>query len=349
MENHIVIMAGGIGSRFWPMSTPECPKQFIDVMGCGSTLIQLTAQRFEGICLPQHIWVVTSERYVDIVKEQLPQIPHSNILAEPCMRNTAPCIAYVSWKIKNKFPDANVVVTPSDQLVTDVEEFKKIISKGLIFVSKSQTILTIGITPNHPATGYGYIATSEVAHQHILKVNEFREKPDLKTAKGYLKAGNYLWNAGIFIWHIDTIISALYQYTPNIASLFSSINTYLYTEQETQYIKEYFPDCPNVSIDYAVMEKADNVFVYPASFGWSDVGTWGALKALLPQDERGNATIKSDIKLYDCDNCIVYTPHVQQITIQGLSECIIAEHNGKLLICRLVEEQRIKEFSNAYK
>ena len=341
-------MAGGIGSRFWPMSTPECPKQFIDVMGCGKTLIQLTAERFNGVCPPENIWVVTSAKYTEIVKDQLPQIPECNILAEPCMRNTAPCIAYVSWKIKMRHPNANIVVTPSDQLVIDTSEFKRIIKKALVFTENGDAIVTLGMKPNRAETGYGYIASGEAValDKEICYVEAFKEKPDKATAEKYLAAGNYLWNAGIFVWNVKTISAALRMYASGIAEIFDKIYPDFYTERESEVINRFFPDCENISIDYAVMENAEEIYVVPAEFGWSDLGTWGALRGLLPQDALGNASI-GNVKLYDSTNCMVHVAQEKKVVIQGLDGYIVAEQDDTLLICKLEEEQRIKEFSTS--
>ena len=347
MDNHIVIMAGGIGSRFWPMSTPECPKQFIDVMGCGRTLIQLTADRFDGVCPRENVWVVTSEKYIDIVREQLPEIPESNILAEPCARNTAPCIACACWKIKKKHPNANVVVTPSDALVIDTGEFRRVVEKALRFTDNSSAIVTLGIRPTRPETGYGYIAAGDsiMTDKEIFTVDAFKEKPDRETADRYLAEGGYFWNAGIFVWNVRTITSVMRVYAPGIAQIFDRIFPDFYTEKENETIKKLFPTCEAISIDYAVMEKAQEIYVLPASFGWSDLGTWGALRGLLPQDKSGNATVGPDVRLYESKNCIVHTSEEKRVVIQGLDGYIIAEKDQTLLICKLDEEQRIKEFS----
>ena len=347
MDNHIVIMAGGIGSRFWPMSTPECPKQFIDVMGCGKTLIQLTVDRFKGICPQENVWVVTSEKYISIVREQLPEIPESNILAEPCARNTAPCIAYACWKIKKKHPNANVVVTPSDALVIDTAEFRRIVEKALHFTAESSAIATLGVRPTRPETGYGYIAAGDaiLADKEILKVDAFKEKPDKDTAEAYLSAGNYFWNAGIFVWNVRTITAVMRVYAPGIAQIFDRLFPDLYTEREDEVIRKFFPTCESISIDYAVMEKAEEIYLLPASFGWSDLGTWGALHGLLPRDNSGNAVIGQDVRLYESKNCIVHASEEKRVVVQGLDGYIIAEKDNTLLICRLEEEQRIKEFS----
>ena len=318
METHIVIMAGGIGSRFWPMSTPECPKQFIDVTGCGKSLIQLTVERFQGLCIPDNIWIVTSEKYKETVRKQLPSVPPHHILTEPVARNTAPCITYACWKIKKHHPDANIVVTPADALVINTDEFRRVIAKALLMTDQSKAIVTIGIKPCRPETGYGYIAAGEEVDQDIRKVDEFKEKPDLKTAQQYVDAGNYFWNAGIFVWNVKTIEEAIRRYAPGIAEVFDRIYPEFYTEREKETIEELFPACESISIDYAVMEKAERIYVLPAEFGWSDLGSWGSLHSLLPKDNRNNAIVGENIRLYECNNCIVHTPHLKQAVIQGL-------------------------------
>lgn len=344
MSTHVVIMAGGIGSRFWPMSTPEYPKQFIDVMGCGKSLIQLTVNRFAPLCPIQNFWVVTSEKYVEIVKQQLPELPESNILAEPVARNTAPCIAYACWKIKQHHPQANIVVTPSDALVINTTEFQRVIAEALDFTKESNAIVTIGIQPTRPETGYGYIC-AENQETTIKKVSAFKEKPNLETAQQYLQEGNYFWNAGIFVWNVQTITEAIKRYTPSLAATMEQMSQSFFTEQESEVVKQLFPTCEKISIDYAVMEKADAIYTLPAEFGWSDLGSWGSLRTLLPQDEQGNAKVGNNIKLYNCSNTIVHTAEEKKVVVEGLDGYIIAEKNGALLICRLEEEQRIKEFS----
>ena len=347
METHIVIMAGGIGSRFWPMSTPECPKQFIDVTGCGKSLIQLTVERFQGLCIPDNIWIVTSEKYKETVRKQLPSVPPHHILTEPVARNTAPCITYACWKIKKKHPNANVVVTPSDALVINTGEFRRVVEKALRFTDNSSAIVTLGIKPTRPETGYGYIAAGDqiMTDKEIFTVDAFKEKPDRETADRYLAEGNYFWNAGIFVWNVRTITSVMRVYAPGIAQIFDRIFPDFYTEKENETIKKLFPTCEAISIDYAVMEKAQEIYVLPASFGWSDLGTWGALRGLLPQDKSGNATVGADVRLYESKNCIVHTSEEKRVVIQGLDGYIIAEKDNTLLICKLEEEQRIKEFS----
>lgn len=345
-QNHIVIMAGGIGSRFWPMSTPEYPKQFIDVMGVGKSLIQLTVERFLPLCPIQNFWVVTSEAYTDIVKEQLPELPESHILAEPEARNTAPCIAYACWKIKKQHPDANIVVTPSDALVINTTEFARCISAALEKTAQGNAIVTLGMKPSRPETGYGYIAALDDADvKGICKVEAFKEKPNLETAKAYLDAGNYFWNAGIFVWNVETITAAIRRYAPQIAGVMDELEPALFTKQEEKELKRLFPTCEKISIDYAVMEKAQDIYVLPAEFGWSDLGSWGSLHTLLPQDENGNAEVGKRVQLYNCRNCVVHTAEETQVILEGLDSYIVAEKNGRLLVCRLSEEQHIKEFA----
>ena len=347
MENHVVIMAGGIGSRFWPMSTPDMPKQFVDVMGVGKTLIQMTVDRFAPVCPKENFWVVTGRKYVDIVKAQLPDIPEDHILAEPAMRNTAPCIAYACWKIRQRHPQANVVVTPSDALVLDTAEFARVISKALDFTAQGRRIVTVGIKPSRPETGYGYIAAGEAVSGggEILKVDSFREKPSLEVAKEYLAAGNYLWNAGIFVWNVDTITSELRTHTPALADVMDEMSSAFYTAEEEAVVGELFPTCEKISIDYAVMEKADCIYTIPADFGWSDLGTWGSLRTLMPQDEDGNAVVGCDVRLYDTKGCIVHAPGTSRVVVQGLEDCIVAEHNGCLLVRRLDHEQNIFKYN----
>lgn len=345
MGNHVVIMAGGIGSRFWPMSTPDMPKQFVDVMGVGKTLIQMTVERFAPVCPIENFWVVTGRKYVDIVKLQLPGIPGDHILAEPAMRNTAPCIAYACWKIRQRHPQANVVVTPSDALVLNTAEFARVISKALEFTADERRIVTIGIKPSRPETGYGYIAAGAEVSDEIMKVDSFREKPSLEVAKEYLAAGNYLWNAGIFVWNVDTITSELRTHTPALASTMDKIAESFYTSEEDAVVGELFPTCEKISIDYAVMEKADCIYTVPADFGWSDLGTWGSLRTLMQQDENGNAAVGADVRLYDTKGCIVHAPNAKKVVVQGLEDCIVAEHNGCLLVCRLDHEQNITTYS----
>lgn len=347
--NHVVIMAGGVGSRFWPMSTPDCPKQFIDVLGCGRTFIQMTFDRFKGLVSPENVWVVTSAKYADIVRRQLPEIPVTNILLEPCRRNTAPCIAYVSWRIKSQDSNANIVVTPSDHMVTDVITFQKVIQDALDFTSESDAIVTLGMTPTRPETGYGYIqadfASPSMKNKNIFAVDKFREKPDLATAKEYVKQKEFLWNAGIFVWKAETIVQSIRIYQPEMAEIFDGLVPVYGTEEEQRRIDEEFPKCNNISIDYAVLEPAEEKFVYPASFGWSDVGTYGSLFTLLEKDASNNAVVGQRVDLYDSSNCIIHTSDERRVVIQGLDGYIVSEKDNTLLICKLANEQEIKKYS----
>ncbi|MGL5681629.1 MAG: mannose-1-phosphate guanylyltransferase [Marinifilaceae bacterium] len=334
-NNHLVIMAGGVGSRFWPLSTPEKPKQFIDILGTGRTMIQMTVDRFKGIIPTQNIWVVTSAKYKQFVEEQIPGIPTQQILLEPCMRNTAPCIAYVTWKIKQHNPDANLVVTPSDHLVTDVIEFQRIIRDSLAFTATQDNILTLGMLPTRPETGYGYIKQCE-GDTSIVKVAAFKEKPDHATAEQYLAVGGYYWNSGIFIWNVNTIEKAFRTFEPEIAALFDHLSSSFYAEQEQADIDGMFPTCKSISIDYAIMERANNIYVLPASFGWSDLGTWRSLYEQLPKDENGNAVIGGyDGSIENCSNCLVYLPNGIFFNIQNQSKQIIIQRMSMLYINNL--------------
>ena len=349
-NNHLVIMAGGVGSRFWPMSTTEKPKQFIDVLGVGRSLLQLTFDKFKGICSPENVWVVTNRSYKDLVLEQLPEIPVTNILCEPCRRNTAPCIAYVSWRIKSKDRNANIVVTPSDHIVTNCEEFKRVISQCLKFTSETDAIITLGMKPTRPETGYGYIqadlSSCSPRNKEIFRVDSFREKPDLETAKKYIQNKSYFWNAGIFIWSVNTIVNAFRIYQPAISKIFESLQPVYGTPKEQEEIDLRFPECENISVDYAIMEKAEEIFVCPADFGWSDLGTWGSLLVQTKKDLYGNGVIGENVSLFDTHNCIVHTLDKKKVVIQGLDGYIVADDGNKLLICKLSEEQRIKQFSS---
>ena len=334
-------MAGGIGSRFWPLSTPEYPKQFIDILGCGRTLIQLTVDRFEGVCDPDNFWVVTNASYVDIVKQQLPQIPAEHILAEPAARNTAPCIAWACWSIRKENPDANVVVTPADAVVMNPIEFRRVIGNALEYTKDTDAIVTVGIKPSRPETGYGYVETSETVSGEICSVKEFKEKPDLETAKEYVAKGNYLWNAGIFVWNVNTIVDSIIRYKPGIAMDMDAI-------QATGDVDKIFLQCEKISIDFAVMEPASiegKVFTHPADFGWSDLGNWASLHDRLKKDENNNASV-GYVSFFECSDCIVHTESANRVVLQGLDGYIVSEKDGQILVCKRSDEQRIKEFSH---
>ena len=341
LNNHLVIMAGGVGSRFWPMSTAERPKQFIDVMGVGKTLLQLTVERFGNLIPAENVWVVTNKDYAETVKEQLPNVPAGNILCEPCRRNTAPCIAYVSWRIKSKDSKANIVVTPSDHVVMNTPEFQRVIRECMLFTSESDAIVTLGMKPNRPETGYGYIqgdlSASTLRNKEIFRVDSFHEKPDLQTAQQYIKNNSFFWNAGIFIWNVHTIVNAFRMYQPMLAKTFESMNSIYGTDKEQEVVNEVFPECQNISVDYAIMEKAEEIYVCPADFGWSDLGTWGSLLQQSHKDLYGNALIGPDIAMFESHNCIVHTTQEKRVVVQGLDGYIVAENNDTLLICKLSE------------
>lgn len=347
-RNHLVIMAGGIGSRFWPVSTPENPKQFHDIMGVGRTMLQLTLDRFEGVVPPENVWVVTGANFAQLVREQLPEVPAENVLLEPCGRGTAPCICYVSWKIKMRDPHANVIVTPADHDIKDVELFRRTISECAAFAAETDAILTLGMKPTHPATGYGYIRADlrypVLRQQSIFRVDAFREKPDVDTAREYVKQNNYYWNAGIFVWNVSTIVNAFRVYCREISTIFESLQNVYDTPKEQETINEVFPTCPKISVDYAIMEKAEEVFVYPVDFGWSDVGTWGSLHAQLAKDAHGNAVVGNDVHVVESENCIIHTTTCKNVVVQGLDGFIVVEKDGNLLIARMTEEQRIQSF-----
>lgn len=348
-NNHVVIMAGGVGSRFWPMSTPERPKQFIDVLGVGRSLMQLTLDRFEGVVPMENVWVLTNRDYADVVAEQLPEIDRSHILLEPCRRNTAPCIAYVSWRIKAQDPKANIVVTPSDHIVLNTAEFQRVISQSLSFAAETDAIVTLGMKPTRPETGYGYIqadlSNPSMRNKEIFSVDSFREKPALEVAQEYIRQNNFFWNAGIFIWNVETIVNAFRIYQPAMSRIFESMLDVYGTEEEQAKIDERYGDCESISVDYAIMENAEEIFVFPADFGWSDLGTWGSLLQQTQHDKFGNSLIGENIHMYDSSGCVVHTTNEKKVVIQGLKDYIVAEKDNTLLICQLSEEQRIKQFS----
>lgn len=344
-------MAGGVGSRFWPMSTTENPKQFIDVLGVGRSMLQLTLDRFKEVVPMENVWVVTSEKYGKMVAEQLPEIPVNHILLEPCRRNTAPCVAYVAWRIKKENPKANIVVAPSDHLVLNGKEFERVINNTLSFTAETDAIVTLGMKPTRPETGYGYIeadlSTPSARNKELFRVDSFREKPDLSTAQRYIKKPNYFWNAGIFVGSVSTFVNAFRIYQPEISQRFENLLPIYGTDQEQEMINKVYPECENISIDYAIMEKAEEIFVQPADFGWSDLGTWGSLHENSKKDIYNNVLIGENIHMFESTNCVVHTTQEKKVVVQGLDGYIIAENDDKLLICKFTEEQRIRQFSEA--
>jgi len=343
-NNYCVIMGGGIGSRFWPFSRTHLPKQFLDFFGTGRSLLQMTYDRFAKILPKENIIIVTNESYAGLIKEQLPELSDSQILFEPQRRNTAPCIAWASYHIRSKNPNANIVVAPSDHLILNEEEFVNTIQKGLNFVKDKKALLTLGMTPNRPETGYGYIQIGDDVIGNIKKVKTFTEKPNLELAKVFLQTGEFFWNSGIFLWNVNSIIAEFEKQLPEVADLFASGNDVYNTPGEQEFIARNFPACPNVSIDYGIMEKAAEVSVLCSEFGWSDLGTWGSLYDISPKDSDANATLKCESLIYDSRSNMIVLPKGKLAVVQGLEGYIVAESDNVLLICKKEEEQRIRQF-----
>ena len=346
MKNYYaVIMAGGIGSRFWPISRSAHPKQFIDILGTGKTLIQTTYDRFLKIVPAENIFIVTNETYTDLVKEQLPGIQSNQILGEPVMRNTAPCIAYACHKIKMLNPEASIVVSPSDHLILNPERFIEDIRNSLEAASRNNCLITLGIKPSRPDTGYGYIQfTEETIDNDFHKVKTFTEKPNLEIAKTFVQSGDFLWNAGIFVWSAMSIISAFEQYLPEMNDIFKEGDKLYNSEKEEAFIRHAYYQCTNISIDYGIMEKADNVYILPTDFGWSDLGTWASVYELAEKDYLGNAVIPPDkVIMYDSSNCMVNVPKGKLVILQGLDDYIVVEANNTLMICHKDQEQSVKQ------
>lgn len=345
-KNHYVaIMAGGIGSRFWPMSRTALPKQFLDVLNTGKTLVQWTYDRYAKFIPAENIFIVTSEEYVDIVKQQLPILPVENILAEPSKKNTAPCIAYISFKLAQMNPDAKCIVAPSDHLILEEDRFQSIALQALDFVDNIKALATLGIQPTHPNTGYGYIQYEglEVA-KDVYKVKTFTEKPDLEIAKTFLASGDFLWNAGIFAWKISNILTAFEKYQPEMFELFDQEKLHFNTTGEHGAIQRIYPLCTNISIDIAIMEKANNVYVMPASFGWSDLGTWNSAYENMEKDYLGNAVASNNVIVIDATKCMINSPKNKLVLVQGLDDFIVIDTKDVLLICSRDKEQSIKEY-----
>lgn len=342
---YAIIMAGGIGSRFWPISRTSHPKQFIDILGTGKTLIQNTYHRFLKVCPKENIYVVTNEIYTDLVKQQLPGMADQQILTEPVMRNTAPCIAYGCFKIESLNPDAVIVVAPSDHLILDESRFVSTIEKSLQTAGDNNCLITLGIKPSRPDTGYGYIQyTGQSLNGDFFKVKTFTEKPTLEIAKTFIQSGDFLWNAGIFVWSAKAIVKAFSQYLSDMHEIFAEARSVYNTEGEKTSIHKSYLQCTNISIDYGIMEKADNVYVLPSEFGWSDLGTWASIYDLAEKDYVGNAVIPSDkVIMYDSSNCMVNVPAEKLVILQGLHDYIVVESNNTLLICPRDQEQNVKK------
>ena len=344
-NNYAIIMAGGIGSRFWPISRTAHPKQFIDILGTGKSLIQNTYDRFLKVCPKENIYVVTNEIYTGLVKAQLPDMADQQILTEPVMRNTAPCIAYGCFKIESLNPDAVIVVAPSDHLILDEAAFVSTIEKSLDVASKNDCLITLGIKPSRPDTGYGYVQyTQQTLSDDFHKVKTFTEKPSLEIAKTFIQSGDFLWNAGIFVWSAKAIVNAFNHYLPDMNEIFAEARPVYNTADEKAHIHKSYLQCTNISIDYGIMEKADNVYVLPSDFGWSDLGTWASIYELAEKDYVGNAVIPSEkVIMYDSSNCMVNVPADKLVILQGLHDFIVVESNNTLLICPRDQEQNVKK------
>jgi len=328
---YAILMAGGVGSRFWPVSTTDFPKQFHDMLGSGETLIQKTFSRLSRLIPAENILILTNERYNDLVLQQLPMVTPEQVLLEPAMRNTAPCILYASLKIKKQNPNAVMVVAPSDHCFD--------------FCEKEKALMTLGIQPTFPNTGFGYIEFDKVDANPIKKVNQFREKPDYETAKSFLEAGNFLWNGGIFIWSAQSITEAFEKFQPQMNALFQNGFDSYNTTDEKQFILDNYPNAENISIDYAVMEKANNVYVLPATFDWNDLGTWGSLHEKLDKDHQNNAVVNATVILENASNNIIRSNAQKLVVIDGLDDYIIVDNDSVLMIYPKSKEQDIKRIT----
>lgn len=343
---YVVIMAGGIGSRFWPKSRTANPKQFLDILNTGKTLIQLTYERFRTIVPEENFYVVTADDYETLVQEQLPDLVDYQILKEPVRRNTAPCITYACDKIYQRDPNATVIITPADHLILQEDRFLTVIAKCIDFVSNNNLLVTIGLKPTKPSTGYGYIQyVDEPSHGEFFKVKTFTEKPSLEIARTFIKSGDFLWNSGMFVWKAKTILEAIRKYLPEVGDAFKEGATYYNTANEENYIREAYSQCTNISIDYGVMEKADNVYTIPAQFGWSDVGSWGSLYEVYEHDYLGNAVAGKNVKIYDSANNMIMVPENKLVVLQGLRDFCVIDTGDVLLICEKSQEQEIKQIT----
>lgn len=344
-HHYVAIMAGGIGSRFWPMSRTDLPKQFLDILGTGKTLIQQTFDRYSKLASKENIFVVTAHEYVSIVKKQLPDIPEANILAEPSRKNTACCIAYIAFKLLNRDPKALMIAAPADNLVIETDEFVKTAKKALHFVDHINALVTIGVKPTNPNTGYGYIQHDAAeAAPGVYKVKTFTEKPNLDLARTFISSGDFLWNAGMFTWKVKNVVDAFEKHLPEMYDVFAGEKDHFNTPEETSAVERIYPQCTNISIDFGVMEKADNVYVIPASFAWSDLGTWNGAWENMDKDYFGNAVAGKKVMTIDAHNCMVHVPDNKLVLLQGLEEFIVVDTKDVLLICRRDKEQEIRDY-----
>lgn len=344
-NHYVAIMAGGIGSRFWPMSRTSYPKQFLDILNTGRTLIQSTHDRFKKFIPLENIYVVTSEEYVEIVRDQLPEIPAQNIVAEPSRKNTAPCIAYISYKLQQLNEKGTLICAPADHIILDDTAFTKVCLEAMSFVKAHKALITLGIKPTHPNTGYGYIQfEQQPASDNVYKVKTFTEKPNAELAKTFVSSGEFLWNAGIFVWQVNNIVAAFEKHLPELAEIFEAEKNSFNTEKEKSAIEKIYPLCTNVSIDYAVMEKAENVYIIPSSFGWSDLGTWNSAHENMEKDYLGNAVSGSEVMVIDATHNMVHVPNNKLVLLQGMNDYIIVDTEDVLMICKKEKEQEIKQY-----
>ena len=345
-DNYCVIMGGGVGSRFWPYSRESKPKQFLDIFGTGRSLLQMTFDRFSKVIPKENFVVVTNATYRDLVLEQLPELHPSQLLLEPMRRNTAPCIGWATYHIQAKNPNANIVVTPADHLILQEDVFDEAIQQALKYVANHPQLVTLGVRPSRPETGYGYIQITGGTEHDFVKVKTFTEKPNLEMAKVFYESGEFLWNSGMFAWNVQTILEAFERYLPALTSVLDEAKGHYAQPDEQSRVSAIFSQSPNISIDYAVLEKADNVMVLPVDFGWADLGTWGSLYDLKKTEERGNVALHTEALFYEAEGNVVSIDGEgdKLVVVQGIDDCIIAESNGVLLICKRGEEQRIKEF-----
>ena len=344
-HNYVAIMAGGIGSRFWPMSRTGYPKQFLDILNTGKTLIQQTFERYQKLVPTENIYIITLAEYIPIVKNQLPKVADQNILGEPSRKNTAPCVAYISFKLFQKDPKSLLVIAPADHLVLESDEFVETSKKALHFAEHHDALITLGIKPTHPNTGYGYIQHGvESVADDFYKVKTFTEKPNLDLAKTFLASGDFLWNSGIFIWKVKNILAAFEKHLSTMYEMFAAEKEKLNTSKETAALEKIYPQCTNISIDLGIMEKAANVFVLPASFGWSDLGTWNSVWDNMEKDYFENAVIGKNVMIVDDTKCTVHVPDNKLAVLQGLENFIVIDTKDVLLICKRDKEQEVKEY-----
>jgi mannose-1-phosphate guanylyltransferase len=343
-NNYVAIMAGGIGSRFWPESRNDFPKQFLDILGTGKSLIQWTFERFKNICPPENIYVITNEIYIQTLQDQIPELLLSNILSEPSRKNTAPCAAYIAHKLYQLNPKANIIMTPADHLIFDERKFERDIIDALDYVSKNKVLVTLGIKPTRPDTGYGYIQyETSKTRDRFYEVRTFTEKPSHELAETFIRSGDFLWNSGIFVWNVQTIVEAIQEHLPEMHEIFSSVSSYN-TDKEYPAVSKVYSQCTNISIDYGIMEKARNVEVVPSYFGWCDLGTWNSAYDNSDKDYLGNAVYGKNVMIVDSSQCMVKAPDDKLVVLQGLENFIIVDTKDVLLICERTREQQIKDY-----